>query len=53
MIEFPDLEMLESCFSSAEYKAIMMKRVNSVDSRALIVPGIEEEGENENTPVKS
>ncbi len=43
VIEFPDKAALERCFSSAEYKAIMMKRVNSVDSRAIIVPGIGEE----------
>ncbi|MCR2019123.1 DUF1330 domain-containing protein [Blautia pseudococcoides] len=43
VIEFPDKTALERCFSSTEYKAIMMKRVNSVDSRAIIVPGIEEE----------
>lgn len=53
VIEFPDREMLDDCFSSEEYKAIMMKRVNSVDSRAIIVPGIDEEGEDENTPVKN
>lgn len=45
VIEFPNQEALERCFSSAEYKAIMIKRVNSVDSRAIIVPGIEEEME--------
>ena len=45
VIEFPGKVALERCFSSAEYKEIMMKRVNSVDSRAIIVPGIEEEME--------
>lgn len=45
VIDFPDKTALDRCFSSAEYKAIMMKRVNSVDSRAIIVPGIEEEME--------
>ena len=49
VIEFPDKAALERCFSSKDYKAIMMKRINSVDSRAIIVPGIDEEIGHENT----
>lgn len=49
VIEFPDKEALDHCFSSEDYRAIMMKRINSVDSRAIVVPGIEEETEHEST----
>lgn len=49
VIEFPNKKALDLCFSSEDYKAIMMKRINSVDSRAIIVPGIEEEKEYEST----
>lgn len=41
MIKFESRELLDACFSSAEYKAIMSKRADSVDSRAVIVEGIE------------
>ena len=37
LIQFPDREHLEQCFSSREYKGIMNKRVDSVDARAVIV----------------
>lgn len=40
VIEFPTKEALDSCFTSEKYKSIMMKRVNNVDSRAVIVPGM-------------
>lgn len=40
VIRFESKEMLDECFSSPEYKAIMSKRVNSVDSRAVIVEGL-------------
>lgn len=53
MIEFPDKAALDHCFSSEDYKAIMMKRINSVDSRAIIVPGIEEEIGHERTSDKN
>ncbi|MGN0485152.1 MAG: DUF1330 domain-containing protein [Lachnospiraceae bacterium] len=39
LIKFPTKEELDACFSSEEYKHIMAKRVNSVDARAIIVPG--------------
>lgn len=40
LIRFDTKAELDACFSSPEYKAIMMKRTNSVDSRAVIVEGI-------------
>ena len=40
LIKFDSKENLDACFSSPEYKAIMSKRINSVDSRAVIVEGI-------------
>ena len=40
LIKFYSKENLDACFSSPEYKAIMSKRINSVDSRAVIVEGI-------------
>lgn len=40
LIKFDKREDLDACFSSAEYQAIMSKRVNNVDSRAIIVEGI-------------
>lgn len=40
LIRFDTRERLEACFSSAEYRAIMAKRSESVDSRAIIVEGI-------------
>lgn len=39
LIRFPSRERLDACFASPEYRAIMMKRVNSVDARAIIVEG--------------
>lgn len=42
VIRFDTKEQLDNCFSSAEYKAIMSKRLNSVDSRAIIAEGLEE-----------
>ena len=45
VIQFPDKKMIEQCFSSNEYKKIMNKRIKNVDSRAIIVPGLEEENE--------
>lgn len=40
LIKFDSKEDLDACFSSPEYRAIMSKRINSVDSRAVIVEGI-------------
>lgn len=40
VIRFDSKEILEACFSSSEYKAIMSKRANSVDSRAIIAEGL-------------
>ncbi|MDY3917428.1 MAG: DUF1330 domain-containing protein [Candidatus Limivivens sp.] len=40
LIRFAEKEALDACFSSEEYRAIMMKRVNSVDARAVIVEGV-------------
>jgi len=40
VIRFESKEMLDECFSSSEYKAIMSKRANSVDSRAIIAEGL-------------
>lgn len=40
IIKFPTRSQLDACFSSEEYKAIMSKRENSVDSRAVIVEGL-------------
>lgn len=37
IIKFPSRKELEECFSSDAYKAIMEKRINTVDSRAVIV----------------
>ena len=37
IIRFPSRDALNQCFSSEEYKAIMNKRVSSVDARAIIV----------------
>lgn len=39
LIKFPTKAKLEECFASQEYRAIMSKRVNSVDARAIIVEG--------------
>jgi uncharacterized protein (DUF1330 family) len=40
VIRFDSKEILEACFASSEYKAIMFKRTNSVDSRAIIAEGL-------------
>ncbi|MDE7228908.1 MAG: DUF1330 domain-containing protein [Oscillospiraceae bacterium] len=40
VIKFDSREQLDKCFSSDEYKAIMSKRTNSVDSRAIIAEGL-------------
>lgn len=37
IIRFPSRDALNQCFSSEEYKAIMNKRISSVDARAIIV----------------
>lgn len=42
LIEFASREVINRCFSSPEYKSIMGKRTNSVDSRAIIFEGLEE-----------
>lgn len=39
LIKFPSKDKLKECFASQEYRAIMSKRVNSVDARAIIVEG--------------
>ncbi len=41
VIRFRTKEDLDACFSSPDYKAIMAKRVNSVDSRAIIAEGLD------------
>ena len=41
VIRFDQKEEMEDCFSSSEYLAIVAKRKNSVDSRAIIVEGME------------
>lgn len=46
VIRFPNREAIESCFSSEQYKKIMAKRTKNVDSRAIIVSGMEEMHEN-------
>ena len=37
IIEFPSREALTACFESEPYRAIMSKRIGSVDARGLIV----------------
>ena len=39
VIRFPSREQLDACFASSEYRAIMAKRENSVDARAVIAEG--------------
>ena len=41
VIRFETREQLDGCFSSPEYRAIMSKRVESVDSRAVIAEGLD------------
>ena len=43
IIKFPSKKLLDDCFASDEYKKIMLKRENSVDSRGIIVPAFREE----------
>ena len=43
VIRFEQKKDIEDCFSSSEYLAIAAKRINSVDSRAIIVDGMEVE----------
>lgn len=42
IIRFPDRKALDRCFASPEYAAILSKRTGSVDSRAVIAPGLDE-----------
>ena len=42
VIRFPNRDAIENCFTSEQYKKIMSKRTKHVDSRAIIVPGMEE-----------
>lgn len=41
VIRFDTKEQLNRCFSSPEYRAIMSKRTESVDSRAIIAEGLD------------
>ena len=41
LIEWDTREQLETCFSSEEYRRICEKRELSVDSRAMIVEGVQ------------
>lgn len=41
VIRFPNREAIENCFTSEQYQRIMSKRTAHVDSRAIIVPGME------------
>lgn len=43
IIKFPDRKSLNKCFSSKEYMEIKNKRENSVDARAIIAGGYEDE----------
>lgn len=43
VIHFPDRRALDQCFSSKEYIDIMHKRETDVDSRAIIVGGLDED----------
>lgn len=42
IIQFPNREDLDRCFASEEYMAIMDLRMQSVESRALIIEGIKD-----------
>lgn len=44
IIRFPDRSSIDECFNSKEYKGIMSKRTDSVDSQAIIVPEYVSEG---------
>ena len=39
-IRFPDRGRLDACFGSEAYERLLEKRTSSVDTRAVIVPGI-------------
>ena len=41
LVEWDTREQLEACFSSEEYQRICEKRERSVDSRAMIVEGLQ------------
>ena len=41
LIRFDTREQLDACFVSEEYCGIMSKRADSVDSRAIIVEGVQ------------
>lgn len=41
VVRFDTREKLDSCFSSPEYRAIMSKRAESVDGRAIIAEGLD------------
>lgn len=45
MIWFPDRESIDRCFSSEEYRRIMSKRENTVDSQAVIITAGEMHGD--------
>lgn len=47
MIWFPDRESIDRCFSSEEYRGIMSKRENTVDSQAIIVTASERYGDSQ------
>lgn len=40
VIRFENREVLEKCFSSADYNEVRDLRINSVDARAIIVEGL-------------
>lgn len=40
VVRFEDKSYLEACFASDEYREIISKRKNSVDSRAVIAEGV-------------
>lgn len=42
IIRFDRKEDLDKCFSSVEYKVIMQKRTDNVDSRAIFAEGLDE-----------
>ena len=41
VVRFDTREQLDCCFSSPEYRAVMSKRAESVDSRAIIAEGLD------------
>lgn len=40
IIEFPDSDAVDKCFQSAEYKAIVQLRLDSMKSKAVLVPSL-------------